>query len=167
MLQPLHRILVYRTWVWHFQISPITTLYFLAHLNTTCSRGAFRITWCPSFVRRASTVVCRASSARSSCTIRTWNNSLKNLLLRNRWSDFEIISQDCSLGDPFQKSFAKFWSVNKHDSDEWGLFSIYGHEEILKKSSSPKQLFKFWNIFTEIFLLWLFSEIVRGILIRH
>ena len=25
---------------------------------------------------------------------------LKNLLLRNRWSDFEIISQECSLGDP-------------------------------------------------------------------
>ena len=33
---------------------------------------------------------------------------LKNLLLRNRWSDFEIISQECSLGDPFQKVFAKF-----------------------------------------------------------
>ena len=26
---------------------------------------------------------------------------LKNLLLWNRWSDFEIISQVCSLGDPF------------------------------------------------------------------
>ena len=33
---------------------------------------------------------------------------LKNLLLRNRLSDFEIISQECSLGDPFQKLFAKF-----------------------------------------------------------
>ena len=32
---------------------------------------------------------------------------LKNLL-RNYWSDFEIISQECSLGDPFQKLFAKF-----------------------------------------------------------
>ena len=29
-------------------------------------------------------------------------NFLKNLLLRNRWSDFEIISQECSSGDPFQ-----------------------------------------------------------------
>ena len=28
---------------------------------------------------------------------------LKNLLLRNCWSDFEIISQECSFGDPFQK----------------------------------------------------------------
>ena len=33
---------------------------------------------------------------------------LKNLLLRNCWSDFEIISQECSLGDPFQKVFANF-----------------------------------------------------------
>ena len=32
---------------------------------------------------------------------------LKNLL-RNCWSDFEIISQECSFGDPFQKLFAKF-----------------------------------------------------------
>ena len=33
---------------------------------------------------------------------------LKNLLLRNCWSDFKIISQECSFGDPFQKLFAKF-----------------------------------------------------------
>ena len=33
---------------------------------------------------------------------------IKNLLLRNRWSDFEIISQECSLGDPFQYCSRKF-----------------------------------------------------------
>ena len=33
---------------------------------------------------------------------------LKDFLLRNCWSDFEIISQECSLGDPFQIVFAKF-----------------------------------------------------------
>ena len=48
---------------------------------------------------------------------------LKNLLLWNRWSDFEIISQSCSLGDPFQKLFAKFWLVKKHGSGEWGLLA--------------------------------------------
>ena len=45
---------------------------------------------------------------------------LKNLL-RNCWSDFEIISQECSFGDPLQKVLAKFWSVHKHGSGEWGL----------------------------------------------
>ena len=33
---------------------------------------------------------------------------LKNLHLRNCWSDFEIISMECSLGDPFQNLLAKF-----------------------------------------------------------
>ena len=50
---------------------------------------------------------------------------LKNLLLRNRWSDFEIISQECSLGDPFQKLFAKFLYAQKHGTDEWGLLALY------------------------------------------
>ena len=68
---------------------------------------------------------------------------LKNLLLRNCWSDFEIISQECSLCDPFQKLFAKFLSVPKHGSGEWGLFALYGHEEIHKKSSSPKPPVRF------------------------
>ena len=49
---------------------------------------------------------------------------IKNLLLRNRWSDFEIISQECSLGDPFQILFVKFLSVYKHGSGEWGLFAL-------------------------------------------
>ena len=55
---------------------------------------------------------------------------LKNFFLQNRMSDFEIISQECSLGDPFQKLFAKFWSVFKYGSGEWGLFALYRHEEI-------------------------------------
>ena len=68
---------------------------------------------------------------------------LKDFLLRNRWSDFEIILQECSLGDPFQKLLAKFLSIHKHGSGEWGLLALYGHEEILKKSSSPKPLVRF------------------------
>ena len=55
---------------------------------------------------------------------------LKKFFPKNRLSDFEIISQECSLGDPFQKLFAKFWSVYKYGSGEWGLFALYRHEEI-------------------------------------
>ena len=50
---------------------------------------------------------------------------LKNLLLQSCWSDFERISQECSLGDPFQKLFVKFWSVHKHGSGEWGHLLLY------------------------------------------
>ena len=66
---------------------------------------------------------------------------LKNLL-RNRLSDFEIILQECSLGDLFQKLFAKFLSVHKHGSGKLGLLALSGHEEILKKSSSAGQILK-------------------------
>ena len=72
----------------------------------------------------------------------------KNFFLQNRLSYFEIISQECSLGDPFQKLSAKFWSVNKYGSGEWGLFALYRHEEILKKSCSQKPQVRFWNNFT-------------------
>ena len=60
---------------------------------------------------------------------------LKNLKKSSlkRWPDFEIISQECSLVDPFKKVFVKFWSVHKHGSGKWGLFALYGNEEILKK----------------------------------
>ena len=75
---------------------------------------------------------------------------LKKILLQSCWSDFEIISQECSLGDLFQKLFAKLWSINKYGSGEWGLFALYRHEEILKKSCSQKPLVRFWNNFTGI-----------------
>ena len=59
-------------------------------------------------------------------------NFLKNLLLQNRWSDFEIISLECSFGDPFQKLFAKFWSVNKHGSSDLGLLHYMDMKKFLK-----------------------------------
>ena len=43
----------------------------------------------------------------------------------NRWSDFEIISLECSLGDPFKDMFAKFRSVKKHGFGKWGLLALY------------------------------------------
>ena len=70
----------------------------------------------------------------------------KTLPLWKPWSNFEIISQECFLGDLFQKLFSKFRSVYKNGSGEWGeggLLAPYGHEEILKKSSSLKPLVRF------------------------
>ena len=85
------------------------------------------------------------------CTIQTRRNSVK-ILLWNRWSAFEILSQRCSFGEPCPKLFAKFWSVQKHGSGEWGLLALYEHEETLNKSS-PKPLGKFWPN-----LAWMFLE---------
>ena len=51
----------------------------------------------------------------------------KNPFLKCCWSDFEIISKKCSLGDTFQKVFVKFLSIGKHGSGEWGLLALYRH----------------------------------------
>ena len=54
---------------------------------------------------------------------------LKILLLWNPLSDFKIIWQGCSLGDPC--------------SCEWELLALYGHDEILENSLSLKPLVRF------------------------
>ena len=89
---------------------------------------------------------------------------LKNFLLWNPRSDFEIISQEYSLGDPFKKLFTKFWSVHKHGSGEWGHMKKF--LKMFKKSSSLKPMVKFWNNFTGILFWWPFSKTVCDSLIR-
>ena len=65
---------------------------------------------------------------------------LKNFFFQNRWSDFEIISQECSLGDPFQNCLQNFYlSINMALVN----VALYRHEEILKKSCSQKLLVRF------------------------
>ena len=56
----------------------------------------------------------------------------ENLLLWKRWYEFEIISQDCSLCDPFQKLFAKFWSVENYNR-RGGGGEIFLHYTDVKK----------------------------------
>ena len=56
----------------------------------------------------------------------------KNFLLGNSRSDFEVISQEYSLGDPLQILFAKFWSVYKHGSGEWGYLPYTDMKKFLK-----------------------------------
>ena len=51
---------------------------------------------------------------------------LQNLLARNHWTDFNIILQKCSFGDPLPRLFKPFGFVKKHGSQGVGLvFPIY------------------------------------------
>ena len=82
---------------------------------------------------------------------------LKNL--RNSWSEFGIISQDCLLCDAFQKLFAKFWSIEKHghrvgeafctvwNSEKCFKILLLLHHLQLKINSSWPELFNFQNSF--------------------
>ena len=51
--------------------------------------------------------------------------NFKNLLVRNHWTDFNIILQKCSFGDPLPRLFKPFGFVKKHGGRGRGLFSLY------------------------------------------
>ena len=57
---------------------------------------------------------------------------LKNLLVRNHWSDFHIILQKCSFGDPLPRLFKPLGFFKKHGRRGRGLFSLYIYIENLK-----------------------------------
>ena len=58
--------------------------------------------------------------------------NFKNLLVRNHWTDFNIILQKCSFGDPLPRLFKPFGFVKKHGRQGRGLFSLYIYIENLK-----------------------------------
>ena len=89
--------------------------------------------------------------------------NLKNLLVRNHRTDFNIILQKCSFGDPRPRLFKPFGFVKKHGCQGAGLiFPIYLYRK-LKKSSCLKPLDRFPYNFAEMFLWWLSSKIVQAI----
>ena len=57
--------------------------------------------------------------------------NFKNLLVRNHWTDFNIILQKCSFGDPLQRLFKPFGFVKKHGRQGTGLiFPIYLYRKL-------------------------------------
>ena len=76
----------------------------------------------------------------------------KNLLVRNHWTDFHIILQKCSCGDPLPRLFKPFGFVKKHGCQGVGLtFPIYLNGKLLK-SSCPKLQDRFQYNFAKMFL---------------
>ena len=51
--------------------------------------------------------------------------NLKNLLVRNHWTDFNIILRKCSFGDRLPRLFKPFGFVKKHGPQGAGLIYIY------------------------------------------
>ena len=64
---------------------------------------------------------------------------LKNFFLQNRLSDFEIISQECSLGDPFKK-FSQNFDLALVNG---GFLHYTIMKKFFKKSCSQKPLVRF------------------------
>ena len=58
---------------------------------------------------------------------------IKNLLIRNHWTDFNIILQKCSFGDPLPRLFKPFGFIKKHGRQGAGLiFPIYLYRKLKK-----------------------------------
>ena len=58
--------------------------------------------------------------------------NLKNLLIRNHWTEFNVILQKCSFGDPLPRLFKQFGFVKNTAARGRGLFSLYIYIENFK-----------------------------------
>ena len=66
-----------------------------------------------------------AARGRGLISLYIYIENFKNLLVRNHWTDFHIILQKCSFGDPLPRLFKPFGFVKKHSRQGVGLFSLY------------------------------------------
>ena len=93
--------------------------------------------------------------------------NFENLLVRNHRTDFHIILQECSFGDPLPRLSKPFGFVKKHGCQGAGLiFPIYLYRKF-KKSSCQKPLDRFPYTFAEMFLWWSSTKVVQAIWIRQ
>ena len=72
-----------------------------------------------------------AARGRGLFSLYIYKEKFKNLLVRNHWTDFNIILQKCSFGDPLPRLFKPFGFVKKHDRQGAGLiFPIYLYRKL-------------------------------------
>ena len=73
-----------------------------------------------------------AARGRGLFSLYIYIENFKNLLVRNHWTDFHIILQKCSFGDPLPRLFRSFAFVKKHGRQGRALFSLYIYIENFK-----------------------------------
>ena len=73
-----------------------------------------------------------AARGRGLFSLYIYIENFKNLLVRNHWTDFHIILQKCSFGDPVARLFKPFGFVKNMDARGRGLFSLYNLYRKLK-----------------------------------
>ena len=67
-----------------------------------------------------------AARGRGLFSLYIYIENFKNLLVRNHWTDFNIILQKCSFGNPLPRLFKPFGFIKKHGRQGAGLiFPIY------------------------------------------
>ena len=72
-----------------------------------------------------------AARGRGLFSIYIYIENFKNLLVRNHWTNFNIILQKCSFGDPLPRLFRPFGFVKKHGRQGAGfIFPIYLYRKL-------------------------------------
>ena len=72
-----------------------------------------------------------AARGRGLFSLYIYIENFKNLLVRNHWTDFNIILQKCSFSDPLPRLFKPFGFVKKHGHQGAGLnFPIYLYRKL-------------------------------------
>ena len=72
-----------------------------------------------------------AARGRGLFSLYIYIENFKNLLVRNHWTNFSIILQKCSFGDPLPRLFKPFGFVKKHGRQGAGLiFPIYLYKKL-------------------------------------
>ena len=80
--------------------------------------------------------------------------NLKNLFVRNHWTDFNIILQKCSFGDPLPRLFKPFGFVKNMAARGRGLFPLYIYIENFKNLLVRNH----WTDFNIILQKWDFGD---------
>ena len=74
-----------------------------------------------------------AARGRGLFSLYIYIENFKNLPVRNHWTDFNIILQNCSFSDPLPRLFKPFGFVKKHGRQGVGLnFPIYLYRKLSK-----------------------------------
>ena len=94
--------------------------------------------------------------------------NFKNFLVRNHWTDFNIILQKCSFGDPLPRLFMPFGFIRNHGCQVAGLIfpiSLYIYIENFKNLLVRNQRTDFNITWQKCFLGDLLTKIVQAIMI--
>ena len=108
-----------------------------------------------------------AARGRGSFSLYIYIENLKNLLVRNHWTNCYIILQKYSFGNSVPRLFKPFGFVKKHGCQGVELiFPIYLYRK-LEKSSCQKPLDQFHYNLAKMFPWWPCTKIVQIIVIRQ
>ena len=109
-----------------------------------------------------------AARGRGSFSLYIYIEKLKNLLVKNHWTNCYIIVQKYSFGDSVPRLFKPFGFVKKHGRQGVGLIfpiHVYLYRK-LEKSSCQKPLDQFHYNLAKMFPWWPCTKIVQVIVIR-